>query len=79
MLPDGTLLVSDTAHHQLVVLDADLETELARIGTGARGLVDGAQPQFAEPQGVCVLPDGTVLVADTANHVLRASTSPPAR
>ncbi len=70
-LPDGTLLVSDTAHHQLVVLDAELETELARVGTGGRGLVDGPQPQFAEPQGVAVLPDGTVLVADTANHVLR--------
>ncbi len=71
-LPDGTLLVSDTAHHQLVVLDRDLTTELARVGTGERGLVDGAAPRFAEPQGVCVLPDGTVLVADSANHVLRA-------
>ena len=70
-LPDGTVLVCDTAHHQLVRLDGDLETELARVGTGVRGLVDGAQPQFAEPQGVCLLPDGTVLVADTANHALR--------
>ena len=70
-LPDGTLVVADTAHHQVVVLDADLHTELARVGTGERGLQDGDRPQFAEPQGVCVLPDGTVLVADTANHVLR--------
>ncbi|HEU0104209.1 MAG TPA: NHL domain-containing thioredoxin family protein [Mycobacteriales bacterium] len=70
-LPDGTLLVSDTAHHSLVVLDADLRTELARIGTGERGLLDGTAPRFAEPQGVCVLADGTVLVADSANHVLR--------
>lgn len=68
----GALLVTDTAHHALVVLDRDLQTELARIGTGERGLVDGPAPRFAEPQGVCVLPDGTVLVADTANHVLRA-------
>ncbi len=71
-LPDGTLLVADTAHHQLVVLNPDLTTELARIGTGERGLRDGAAPRFAEPQGLCLLPDGTVLVADTANHVLRA-------
>ncbi len=70
-LPDGTLLVTDTAHHQLVVLDRDGAQELARVGTGERGLVDGAAPRFAEPQGVCVLGDGTVLVADTANHVLR--------
>jgi len=70
-LPDGTLLVADTAHHALVVLDADGESVLRRIGTGERGLRDGLEPRFAEPQGVCVLEDGTVLVADTANHVLR--------
>ncbi|MCW2620416.1 MAG: hypothetical protein JWL64_18 [Frankiales bacterium] len=68
----GTLVVTDTAHHQVVELAPDGRTELARVGTGERGLVDGAAPRFAEPQGVCVLPDGTVLVADTANHVLRA-------
>ena len=71
-LPDGTLLVADTAHHGLVVLDADATTVLRRIGTGERGLRDGGAPRFAEPQGVCVLDDGTVLVADTANHVLRS-------
>ena len=72
VLPGGDLLVSDTAHHSLVVLDRDLTTELARIGSGQRGHQDGAEPQFAEPQGVCVLDDGTVLVADSANHALRA-------
>ena len=71
LLPDGTLLVTDTAHHQVVRLAADAETELARYGTGARGLVDGREPQFAEPQGLLVRASGEVLVADTANHVLR--------
>ena len=40
-LPDGTLLVADSGHHSLVELAADGETVLRRIGTGARGLVDG--------------------------------------
>lgn len=71
LLADGTLLVSDTAHHQVVRMAADGERELARYGTGVRGLVDGAQPQFAEPQGVLVCSDGQVLIADTANHVVR--------
>ena len=31
-LPDGSFLVSDTAHHQLVHLEPDLATERARIG-----------------------------------------------
>jgi len=79
-LPDGALLVSDTRHHNLVVLDADLETELARISSGNRGFVDdeGAIAEFAEPQGVCLLPPDVanavgydVVVADTVNHALR--------
>jgi sugar lactone lactonase YvrE len=71
LLPDGTLLVSDTAHHSVVRMAADGETVLRRYGTGERGLLDGPTPQFAEPQGVLVTAGGEVLVADTANHVLR--------
>ena len=71
LLPDGTLLVSDTAHHQVVRMSPDGEHELARYGAGERGLRDGGEPLFAEPQGVAVLSSGEVLVADTANHVVR--------
>jgi sugar lactone lactonase YvrE len=71
LLPDGTLLVSDTAHHSVVRATADGERVLRRYGTGERGLVDGPQPRFAEPQGVAVLSTGDALVADTANHVVR--------
>ncbi|ANY05177.1 NHL domain-containing thioredoxin family protein [Pseudonocardia sp. HH130630-07] len=72
-LPGGTFLVSDTAHHQLVELGPDLVTEIRRIGSGERGATDGPAPaaRFAEPQGVLVLDDRTVLVADTANHTVR--------
>ncbi|MFN2524481.1 MAG: NHL domain-containing thioredoxin family protein [Mycobacteriales bacterium] len=69
LLPDGSLLVSDTAHHQLVQLAADGETELRRFGSGRRG------DPFTEPQGVCVMPRERfgvdVVVADTAAHQLR--------
>lgn len=70
-LPGGTLLVSDTAHHQLVELEPDLVTERRRIGTGERGLADGTDARFGEPQGLLLLPDGDVLVADSVNHALR--------
>jgi DNA-binding beta-propeller fold protein YncE len=73
-LPGGTFLVSDTAHHQLVELEPDLETEVRRIGSGERGLADGATAtaRFSEPQGLLVLPSGdAVLVADTVNHAVR--------
>ncbi|QJY47637.1 NHL domain-containing thioredoxin family protein [Pseudonocardia broussonetiae] len=68
---DGTFLVSDTAHHQLVELEPDLVTERRRIGTGERGFVDGTSPRFSEPQGLLRLPDGDVLVADAVNHAVR--------
>lgn len=72
-LPSGNLLVSDTTRHQLVELEADGETVVRRIGSGVRGFVDGAAEAagFSEPQGLALLDDGAVVVADTVNHALR--------
>jgi thiol-disulfide isomerase/thioredoxin len=79
-LPGGTFLVSDTLHHTLAELAEDAETVLRRIGAGERGHRDGpaAAARFAEPQGLLLLPPAVagevgydVVVADTANHVLR--------
>jgi len=58
-LPAGTFLVSDTAHDEIVELEADLVTERRRIGG------------FSEPQGLVLLPDGDVVVADSVHHALR--------
>ncbi|MGP3998575.1 NHL domain-containing thioredoxin family protein [Streptomyces sp. 8N706] len=74
VLPGGTFLVSDTTRHALVELAEDGETVLRRIGTGERGFTDGGpeRARFSEPQGLALLPDGRVAVADTVNHALRA-------
>jgi thiol-disulfide isomerase/thioredoxin len=73
LLPSGNLLVSDTTRHQLVELAADGESEVRRIGSGARGFADGTAEAaaFSEPQGLALLEDGSVVVADTVNHALR--------
>ncbi|SNX62562.1 thiol-disulfide isomerase/thioredoxin [Streptomyces sp. TLI_55] len=73
VLPSGSFLVSDTTRHQLVELAADGESVMRRIGSGARGMRDGAgdTASFNEPQGLALLPDGSVVVADTVNHALR--------
>ncbi|OEJ95355.1 NHL domain-containing thioredoxin family protein [Streptomyces thermolilacinus] len=73
-LDNGNLLVSDTTRHQLVEVAADGETVVRRYGDGQRGLADGpaGSARFSEPQGMCVLPDGRIVVADTVNHALRA-------
>jgi thiol-disulfide isomerase/thioredoxin len=79
-LAGGTLLVSDSARHQLAELAADGRTVLRRIGSGERGAADGSadEASFSEPQGVLALPPEVadrvgydVLVADTVNHLLR--------
>ncbi|MFF8534007.1 NHL domain-containing thioredoxin family protein [Streptomyces sp. NPDC015532] len=72
-LPNGNLLVSDTTRHQLVELEEDGETVVRRIGSGARGFVDGGAEEagFSEPQGLALLDGGAVVVADTVNHALR--------
>ena len=77
---DGTYLVSSSAEHTIVELEADAETVRRRIGTGQRGRADGGpeQAQFSEPQGLCALPEHVaevagydIVVADTVNHLLR--------
>jgi thiol-disulfide isomerase/thioredoxin len=64
-LPDGTVLVADTGHDRLVVLDGE------RV---LRPLAEGA---FREPNGLCLLPPDLaaavgydVVVADTVQHRL---------
>ncbi len=80
VLDDGSLLVSDTAHHSLAHLDADGETLLRRVGDGTRGLVDGAASVRGSasrtgsrccPRDVADVLGFDVVVADTVNHALR--------
>ncbi len=68
LLPSGNFLVSDSTRHQLVEMAADGETVVRRIGSGERGFGAG---EFSEPQGLALLPDGRVIIADTVNHALR--------
>jgi len=69
ILPDGSFVVSDTAHHQVVQLEPDLATERRRWGGAG---------EFDEPQGVLLLPTETaaemgydLLVADSVNHQVK--------
>lgn len=72
-LPGGSYLVSDTSHHSIVELAEDAETVVRRFGSGTRGFADGAASSagFNEPQGLLLIDESTVLVADTVNHALR--------
>jgi uncharacterized protein YyaL (SSP411 family)/thiol-disulfide isomerase/thioredoxin len=74
----GRVYVADTGHHRV------LEYAVGRgpdgwprlgapraFGTGAPGMTDGVDGTFREPQGIR-RHEGTLYVADTGNHALRA-------
>ncbi len=67
----GRLFIADSNHNRVVVTTLDGEVTQV-IGSGERGLADGAahEAQFDDPQGMAL--DGDVLyVADTKNHSIR--------
>ena len=58
------------------VLDPSSNTVRTIAGSGKPGLADGAgtSAQLSEPGGLCLGPDGSVLVADTNNSAIRCCT-----
>ena len=67
----GRLFVADSGHHRVLVATMDGRVERA-IGSGERGLRDGAADQaaFDKPQGMA-LHGGHLYVADSWNHAIR--------
>ena len=68
---DSLVAISDTLHHQVLVLDAR-GASVRTFGSGHPGFRDGpaAEAQLSLPQGL-VFGDGVLLVADTGNHAVR--------
>lgn len=82
LLGGADLLVSNSGGHDLVAVSStDLGAQIARIGSGFRGTLDGLfeSAEFAEPYGMVFLENNLaqklnahLLIADTANHLIRA-------
>jgi hypothetical protein len=68
----GNLYVADSRNNRIRVLSPDGKT--STLAGGDAGFQDGdaKQARFNAPTGVAVAPDGTVYVADTLNHRIRA-------
>jgi DNA-binding beta-propeller fold protein YncE len=68
------LFISDSNHHRIVIADLNTFEVLDVIGTGSRGLDDGAftAATFNKPQGMTLSDDNVLYVADVNNHAIRA-------
>ena len=77
LTPGNRLFVADTAHHRILDIELDRKGTTGRlhrvIGAYESGLVDGAPAtaRFNHPRGMSYW-RGTVYLADTGNHVIRA-------
>ncbi len=70
----GRLFIADSGNNRILVADLHGRLDLA-IGSGEKGLRDGFadEAQFNQPHGLELSADGgTLYVADTRNHALRA-------
>ncbi|CAI5960442.1 unnamed protein product [Closterium sp. NIES-64] len=79
-LDDGTVLVADSYNHKIKLVDPARGSVVTLAGTGSAGFRDGPglQAQLSEPAGLAHGPDGTVLIADTNNSLIRCLHLPSA-
>ena len=70
----GKLIVSDTSHHRVLVMnESSMEVEMI-IGCGKRGYLDAedsSKAEFNSPQGICFVTPNSLYICDTGNHALR--------
>ncbi len=75
--PDGRLFVADTGHHRVLEVRLAADSLSGRVlrsfGSGRAGWADGAagEAEFRSPHGLAAA-GGTLYVADTENHLVRA-------
>ena len=89
--PAGVLYVADSANHAIRRINlnqGEVRTIAGRPGNPIRfsdyfegGFVDGSnhEARFNFPRDLALLPDGTILVADSLNHAIRLITSEETR
>ncbi|MCL2168770.1 MAG: stalk domain-containing protein [Defluviitaleaceae bacterium] len=72
--PCGYLFVADTLNHVIKSVSPDGDVALVAGILGSYGYLNGTAREalFDAPMGIAVARDGTIFVADTGNHVIRA-------
>jgi len=75
--PNGDLFVADTGNHIIRKITASGVASTVAGAAGQSGALDGAASlaRFDSPLGIVVATNGTIYVADTGNHTIRAISS----
>lgn len=70
----GNLYVSDTGNHTIRKITMSRAVSTIAGVAGTSGFLNGAtgSAQFNSPLGIAVAPNGTIYVADSGNHCIRA-------
>ena len=71
----GQLVVSDTSHHRIIIVEeSSMEVKMI-VGCGRRGYLDAkddaTKAEFNSPQGTCLVEPDLLYICDTGNHALR--------
>ncbi|HLG16291.1 MAG TPA: IPT/TIG domain-containing protein [Blastocatellia bacterium] len=74
--PDGLLYLTDQQNHVIRTVDTTTGEVCTIAGTGEMGYNDsgnaaGYEPSFSFPNGIAVAADGTILVSENGNNVIR--------
>lgn len=78
--PDGRIWIADTESHSIRVIDPATGTIKVAAGNGRKGPGQSRNPlecQLARPHGVYIDKDGSLLIGDSENHVVRRLTLTP--
>ncbi|MBM4067017.1 MAG: hypothetical protein FJ266_15510, partial [Planctomycetes bacterium] len=67
---NGLIYVADTYNHKIKVVNPADNTSRTFSGNGHAGYIDGKEPRFYEPGGLCFA-SNKLYVADTNNHAIR--------
>lgn len=70
----GQIIISDTSHHRIIIVDESTSEVQMILGSGRRGYLDcddATKAEFNSPQGICLVEPNDLYICDTANHCIR--------
>ena len=76
---EGEIVIADTGNHVIRMLTSDGMLVTIAGAPGVAGFADGNgdQARFNGPVGLRITPDGSILIADTSNNLIRRFTPHP--